>query len=114
MMPLVHLPVRHGRLSVQPPNLCIHLRGSFLTIALFERKRERNAVPWFNGLLQVHHHDVVATGLQLKNLSGFQRYTACDLAHAHDTLAHRHFVYLRDAGNGGAGCNQSSVGALYR
>ena len=71
MMPLVHLPVLHRRLPVQTPNLCVHLDGALLTVGLFERKRERNAVARFNGLLQVHHHDVVTTRLQLKALSGF-------------------------------------------
>ncbi len=113
-MLLMRLPVRHRRLPVQTPNLCIHVGGSLLTVGLLKGERERNAVARFNGLLQVHHHDVVTTGLQFKVLSGFQGHTAFDLAHAHDALTHCHFVYLCDTCDGRCHCNQGSVSALYR
>ena len=113
-MPLVHLPVLHSRLPVQTPNLCIHLRSGLLAVGLLKRERKRNAVARFNGLLQIHYHDVVATRLQLKALSGFEGHTTSDLAHAHDALAHSHFVNLCDTGDGRADCNQGSVSTLYR
>ncbi len=71
-------------------------------------QRQGNALSRLDLLLQVHHHDVQTTRLQLDRLASPQRH-ATGGAHPHDVLVHRHLVHFNDAGDRGTGSRQYDI-----
>lgn len=77
---------------------------------LLEGERDGHSVALGERLLHLHEHQMQAAALQFHGLARRNDDAVAELAHLHDIVFHRHFMYFDAAGRGAFDRDQSVVG----